>query len=316
MPGPAPSAPSGHLPRSAGEDKAELSSPVHGGGARRAEGAGPSGAAIVAGVAGAPVVHSLSPYLHGRWIAAAGLDAAYVPFAPPVDGFARLVRGLAGGVVRGLNVTAPFKREALALADVADAAAMRAGSANLLLFHADRIEARSTDGHGVVTAIARRAPGVAAAKGVAVVLGAGGAGAAAVVALAEAGWRVRVVNRDMGRAEAVAGAIGGEAFGWDGLARAMEGAALVVNALGAGAPLVTTPPRVAAMDMGYAGHWTPFLRGAAARGDPVIHGIDMLIAQAKPSFAAFYGCAVPDIDVRAGAVALLTGRALGQQEGA
>ena len=239
-----------------------------------------------------------------------------MPFAPPVDGFARLVRGLAVGAIRGLNVTAPFKREALALADVVDAAAGRAGSANLLLFHADHIEARSTDGHGLVTAIARRAPGVAAARGVVVVLGAGGAGAAAAAALADDGWRVRVVNRARERADAVAGAIGGEAFGFDALATAMDGAALVVNALGAGAPLVETPRGTAAMDMGYAGHWTPFLRAAFARGDPVIHGIDMLIAQAEPSFAAFYGCPPPDIDVRAGAVALLTGRALGDEEGA
>jgi shikimate dehydrogenase len=43
----------------------------------------PTGAAMVAGVVGAPIRHSLSPLLHNAWIAAAGLDAIYAPFAPP-----------------------------------------------------------------------------------------------------------------------------------------------------------------------------------------------------------------------------------------
>ena len=101
----------------------------------------PDGEAMVAGVAGRPIAHSLSPVLHNAWIAGAGLNAAYVPFAPPDDGFERFVRGLRGQTIRGLNVTAPFKERALELADEADEVARRAGSANVLLFHPDgRIE--------------------------------------------------------------------------------------------------------------------------------------------------------------------------------
>ena len=68
-----------------------------------------SGAAVVAGVVGDPVTHSLSPALHNAWIAAAGLDAVYVPFSPGPGRFEPFVRGLAGGAIRGLNVTIPFK---------------------------------------------------------------------------------------------------------------------------------------------------------------------------------------------------------------
>ncbi|MFO0412748.1 MAG: shikimate dehydrogenase, partial [bacterium] len=32
---------------------------------------------IQAGVAGQPITHSLSPLIHGAWIAAAGLEADY-----------------------------------------------------------------------------------------------------------------------------------------------------------------------------------------------------------------------------------------------
>src|SRR5471030_3227003 len=111
--------------------------------------AGVSGATLVAGVTGSPVSHSLSPLIHNAWLAAAGIDAVYVAFAPPIDGFARFAQGLRGGAVRGLNVTAPFKPEALALADRTSERARRAGEANLLIFELDgTIGADNTDGEG------------------------------------------------------------------------------------------------------------------------------------------------------------------------
>src|SRR5665213_2776619 len=91
--------------------------------------AGISGMTVVAGVAGSPVSHSLSPAIHNAWLAAAGIDAVYVAFAPPADGFARFAEGLRGGAVRGLNITAPFKEAALASADRISDRARRAGAA-------------------------------------------------------------------------------------------------------------------------------------------------------------------------------------------
>jgi shikimate dehydrogenase len=67
-----------------------------------------TGRTIVAGVAGQPVAHSLSPILHNAWLQAAGLDGVYVAFPLQQTGFARFVEGLRGGGVRGLYVTIPF----------------------------------------------------------------------------------------------------------------------------------------------------------------------------------------------------------------
>ncbi|MET0336142.1 MAG: shikimate dehydrogenase, partial [Caulobacter sp.] len=106
-----------------------------------------TGAALVAGVCGQPITHSLSPVLHNAWIEAAGLDAAYVPFAPAEGRFEAFINGLRGGVIRGLNITIPFKERALALADDASDVARRAGASNLLLFRRDgTIFADNTDG--------------------------------------------------------------------------------------------------------------------------------------------------------------------------
>lgn len=110
-----------------------------------------------AGVAGQPIAHSLSPLIHTTWITAAGLDADYRAFGPAdAADFAALVADGRAGRLRGLNVTAPFKGQALALADEASPTAMTCGSANLLVFEGGRVRADSTDGAGLMAALAEQ----------------------------------------------------------------------------------------------------------------------------------------------------------------
>lgn len=269
-----------------------------------------SGRAMVAGVAGRPLGHSLSPLLHGAWIKALGLDALYAPFEPAEGGFASLVEGLRTGGVRGINVTLPFKEEALALADLAREEAEAAGAANLLLFRPDgRIEARNTDGVGLLAAFAEQAPGVDLAAGPVVILGAGGAARGAVAALKTAGAvELRIVNRTVERATVLTRRFGGRAFGLDQATEAFAGCVAIINATSAGLadeetvdwPLEAAPRSAAVMDMVYRPLLTPLLAYARRLGMPTVDGLAMLIGQARPSFTAFYGAAPPpDVDVRA-----------------
>ena len=269
-----------------------------------------SGAATVAGVVGAPVRQSLSPLIHNAWIAAAGLDAVYVPFSPAPETFEAFVAGLRGGFVAGLNVTMPFKAAALGVADMADEAAAAAGAANLLLFHpGGSVEARNTDGVGLLQALHLQAPGWANPDGPVVVLGAGGAAGGAVSALAVAGRQVRVVNRTHARAVALAARSPAvEAVEASRLSDLFLEASLVVNATAAGldgeaaldAPLHLLPPHAVVMDMVYKPLRTPFLGQAAARGLRTVDGLAMLVGQAVPSFEALFGRPVPGgVDVRA-----------------
>jgi shikimate dehydrogenase len=271
-----------------------------------------TGAAKVAGVVGAPIRHSLSPLIHNAWISAAGLDAAYVPFSPPETGFKALVEGFRGGVICGLNVTLPFKEQALALADAPSAAAQAAGAANLLLFRADgRIVADNTDGIGLLAAFAQQAPGFDPVARPVVILGAGGAarGAAAAFLAAGAG-EVRILNRTLARAEAIAASLGDRVrpLGLDQAEEAFAGAGAVINATSAGlsrdgvldVPLSATPADCVVMDMVYKPLRTPFLAQAEAEGRRVVDGLAMLIGQAVPSFTAFFGVSPPSgVDVRA-----------------
>lgn len=280
--------------------------------ARKPKAQGHTAAATVAGIVGHPVTHSLSPAIHSAWIAALGLDAAYVPFRVQPDGFERFVRGMRGGAVRGVNVTAPFKEQALAASDEADQAALDAGSANVLIFHdGGHVEARSTDGLGMIEAFAEQAAGVSLDAAPAVVLGAGGAARAAVAALRLAGSpEVRVVNRTVQRAEELVFAFkdGVSAYSLAQANDAFAGAGVLVNAAAGGPlpPLDALPDGAAVMDMTYRPLETGLLKAARARGLTPVDGLSMLIAQARPSFQAFYGVAPPaDLDVRGLAIAAL-----------
>ena len=269
---------------------------------------------IVAGVAGAPVRHSLSPLMHNAWLEAGGVDGVYVAFAPHQDRFPAFAEGLRGGAVRGLNVTIPFKEQALAVADDASALAKAAGAANLLLFHEDgRIEARNTDGEGLLQAIAVQAPDFDLNAGPVTVMGAGGAARGAVAALLQAGCLdIRVCNRTLDRAEKLAEDVMGLHSGalvraFERADHAVDGAGLVINAtsLGlGGGPGPDTPWCLArsgavAVDMVYKPLDTAWLQEARAHGLRTVDGLEMLIRQAIPSFRAFFGSEPPELDVRA-----------------
>jgi len=253
-----------------------------------------------AGVAGHPIAHSLSPAIHGAWIEAAGLDARYDAFGPdsPEAFEALLARGRAGELC-GINVTAPYKEQAFAAADAVSDAARLVSSANLLVFEDGWIRGDSTDGMGLMLALAEQAPDLTVRGQAVVILGAGGAARAAAGALAAAGAAVRIVNRSRERAERLAADVGSAVIVTD-QPEAFDEAVLVVNALSVRpeVDLAALEPGTVVMDMTYRPLETPLLAAARARGLTAVDGLAMLIGQARPSFEAIFGVSPPAIDVR------------------
>jgi shikimate dehydrogenase len=263
---------------------------------------------IRAGVAGWPIGHSLSPVIHGAWIRAAGLDAAYTAFGPESEErFRSLVDEVRQGPVCGLNVTAPYKEIALQLADEVSDTARACGSANVLWQARGVLRADSTDGHGLMAALAEQAPALEGEGRVAVVLGAGGAARAAVHALGQVFAEVRIINRTPARAEALVAAVQAHVSARLVCSNAASDAALIVNALSVPPEVDMTAlsPDAVLMDMTYRPLMTGFLQAGADRGHTVVDGLAMLIGQARPSFATLFGVAPPDIDVRAEALRVL-----------
>jgi len=266
---------------------------------------------IRAGVAGWPIAHSLSPVIHNAWIRAAGLDAAYTAFGPESDDqFRERVGEVRRGALRGLNVTAPYKEIALALADEASDTARACGSANLLWQDKGVLHADSTDGYGLTAALAEQAPGLSMTGRIATVLGAGGAARAAVHALGQVFAEVRIINRTTARAEALIAAVQPHSPAQLTFSDAVSDAALIVNALSVPPEVDMTAlaPDAVLIDMTYRPLMTGFLRAGSERGHTVVDGLAMLIGQARPSFETLFGVTPPDVDVRAEAL-----RVLGEQ---
>lgn len=260
-----------------------------------------TGGALLGGIVGQPVSHSLSPVIHNAWLEAGGIDGTYAAFAPTdAAGFEALVAAGRAGLIAGVNVTAPFKEQAFALADEAGAAARATGSANILVFEDGRVRADSADGAGVLSALAEQAPQLTLKGASVVILGAGGAARASAGALIEAGASLSILNRTRERAEALAADLG-PAVSVAPDASVLEGADLVINALSV-APdidLSALKPSAVVMDMTYKPVITPLLAAARARGLTTVDGLAMLIGQAAPSFEAIFRRSPPPLDLRA-----------------
>ncbi|MGD1012219.1 MAG: shikimate dehydrogenase [Acidimicrobiales bacterium] len=158
-----------------------------------------SGTAIV-GVVGFPVRHSLSPVLHNAALAALGIDWGYVAFEVPETAFEAAVAGAVALGLRGLSVTMPHKDSAARLATRRSRTVRRLGAANTLTFEPGAVLAESFDGRGLLDDL-RSGVGFDPAGRRCGVIGSGGAGRSAVLALAEAGAaEIVIVNRTVASA--------------------------------------------------------------------------------------------------------------------
>ncbi len=261
----------------------------------------PTGKARLAGVMGWPVEHSLSPCLHGYWLDAYEIDGAYVPLAVAPEDFADALRMLARLGFQGANVTVPHKEAAFQVVDETDDQARHLGAVNTVIVQEDgTLLGRNTDGFGFLENLKAAEPAWTAATGPAVIIGAGGAARAVVAALLGAGVpEVKLVNRTRQRADKLASDLGGAitAVPWKDRASVLSGAALLVNTTtlgmtGYGAlelDLDDLPSEALVNDIVYTPLETPLLAEARKRGNRAVDGLGMLLHQARPGFAAWFG---------------------------
>jgi shikimate dehydrogenase len=256
---------------------------------------------VLAGLMGWPVKHSRSPKLHNYWIGAHSLAGAYVPLAIKPEGLRAALRALPALGFSGCNLTIPHKEAALAIVDTVDPLARRVGAVNTVVVAPDgALEGRNTDVFGYLESIREAQPTWRADRGPAVVLGAGGGARAVLVGLIDQGAReIRLVNRTLARAEALARELGGpiKALAWDERRAALDGAAMLVNTTNQGMvgeppldlPLDTLPKSALVCDIVYIPRETTLLATARKRGNPTVDGLGMLLHQARPAFRAWFG---------------------------
>jgi shikimate dehydrogenase len=265
----------------------------------------PSGFGL-AGIIGMPVVHSRSPVIHNFWLNAHGIRGAYVPLAVAPERLKDALPGLVALGFRGCNVTMPHKQTAMALLDRVNETAQRIGAVNTIVVEADgTLSGFNNDGNGFVQSLRDALPGWRADAGPILVLGAGGSARAVVVALLETGARqIRIANRTLAKAQAIAKEFGPavSAIDWADRNAAMAGLALLVNCTDQGmigkpaldVDLARLAPSTLVADLIYTPLETPFLAEARSRGCVTVNGLGLLLNQARLAFKAWFGV-LPDV---------------------
>ena len=256
---------------------------------------------LLAGVMGWPVMHSRSPTLHNYLFARHGLAGTYVPLAIKPADLEAALRALAPLGFSGCNVTIPHKERALAIVDAVDTEARRIGAISCVVVRPDgSLAGTNNDAFGFVQNVLQQQPAWRADAGPIAVIGAGGGARAVVYALAERGAReIRVINRTLARAEALAREFGPPvtAVAWDERHRALDEAAMLVNTTSrgmAGQPpldlaLDKLPLSALVCDIVYVPVETPLLAAARRRGNPAVDGLGMLLHQARRAWQAWFG---------------------------
>jgi shikimate dehydrogenase len=250
-------------------------------------------------VMGFPVAHSRSPLLHGYWLKTLGIAGTYEREAISVADFPTFLQQLPQLGYVGGNVTVPHKEAAFREVAQRDRAAQAIGAVNTVWLENGRLVGSNTDAYGFVAHLDSSLPRWTDVVRRAVVLGAGGAARAIVHGLTGRGIRVALVNRTMGRAEQLATHSGGLASAHPSgeLSHFLAEADLLVNATSLGmtgkAPLqvdIGSLKRAAIVyDIVYVPLETPLLVAAKARGHPTVDGLGMLLHQAVPGFARWFG---------------------------
>lgn len=268
-----------------------------------------SSQAKLAGVMGFPVAHSRSPLLHNYWLQHYALDGVYVPLAVHPNQLEKALRGLAALGFAGCNITLPHKEAALPFMDHLDPLARAVGAVNTVIVRDDgTLEGRNTDVYGFTRNL-ESAGKAWKKKKPALVLGAGGAARAIIVALLQEGCPdVRLANRTTDRARALRDSFDEKLrakitlVGWPDREEALDGAALVVNTTTQGMEgqealaldLRKLEGEALVTDLVYTPLLTPLLLEARRRGHVIVDGLGMLLHQATPGFAAWFG-RTPDV---------------------
>lgn len=267
--------------------------------------AGTAPGTLRVGVIGDPVAHSLSPALQQPGLDALGVPARYALWPTPAAELPDRIAGLRAPDVLGANVTLPHKQAVMDLLDEVSPLARRARAVNVILNRSGHLAGDNTDIAGFAAALLEVDPTPQARR--ALLLGAGGAARAVVLALAEVGVAdVTIANRSPERAAGLATdlapiAVDAIELHEAALTAALPKATLLINATALGwhpgeTPLsldllALLPDEALVVDLTY--RQTDLLLAVRARGLTTLDGLPMLIHQGARALELWTGQPAP-----------------------
>jgi len=255
----------------------------------------------LAGVCGWPIHHSLSPVLHNYWLRDLDMTGAYVQFAVRPDEALRAFRSLKKTSISGVNITMPLKSLAYEAADEHSNDAIKLGVANCLYKKGGKLIAHNTDMEGFAAPLIKAMGPKDLANCSALIIGTGGAAKAVIGALLSLNVpEIGICGRRDEAADTMAASVNLPSLynvKWENREAAVKKSSLIINATSGGMKgkppldldITGIEPNSFVYDLIYTPRQTRLLRQAKALGCRTMGGLDMLIAQARPSFKHFYG---------------------------
>ena len=247
-------------------------------------------------IAGNPCNHSLSPFLFNHLFSQYRMNCHYTRLCWP--DFGEIIREAKKISVRGLSITIPFKKEALAFIDEADDHVKAIGAANTLVMCEGTTFGFNTDWIGIRDPVSHLKGSRAA------VIGAGGAASAAVYALQSLDMDVTILARSPSKAEVLSSRFSVPVKSLSGFSDTDP--EIIINATPVGmgsdtrSPVDTSflRPGMTVFDLVYTPADTPLLIAARKAGCSTIPGTEMFVRQACAQFRCFTGIEVPPALVR------------------
>ena len=267
-----------------------------------------SGKSSVTAVIGGNISGSLSPVIHNLWYHDTSIDGVYIPLQVTEADFKDAATGLFKSGLKGMNVTVPLKEEAFKFADILTPEAEKAEAVNCLYIQGGKIVGHNTDGIGFTASVTALDPNFNFEAARILLLGAGGAAAGIVSGLIDLGVKkFDILNRTFSKAQALVGQFSRENLmmtAFDTPKQLVTGYDLIINTttLKSTVPngLNDLPVNILkqshlVIDINYGFSPNEFLDKAKKNGCLVCDGIEMLIQQARPSFALFNQTDIPDV---------------------
>lgn len=250
------------------------------------------------GVVGNPISHSMSPQLHQQFAKQLGINIVYSKYCPSAKGFTRVLNDFFQSGGKGLNVTAPFKLDALEYADLITDRAKDSNSVNTLVYTPEGILGDSTDGMGFLRDLyaKQKEHNIDFQNKRAVLLGAGGVARCIAQSLLLDGFEVYLINRTQSKAEQLAkdlSHLGTIKLYEDSNPREAIAVDLIVNSVSFNADKFLAQVKFAnyavAYDLNYGDKAGLFLEAAKPHTNHQFHGLGMLIEQGAESFGLWTG---------------------------
>lgn len=250
------------------------------------------------GLIGYPVSHSKSPCIQAYWIAQHQLDADYKLFTTAPARLRQTMLHMRKKNTLGVNITVPHKQSVIEYLDGVDDTAKRIGAVNTVINKNGKFIGSNTDAYGFITNLKEALGDLKPYLKNVVILGAGGATRAAIVALKDAGAsNITLTNRSGEKAQGLADEFHVEHLPWSVRNNLLAEATLLINTTSLGMEgqpelsidVSLLPASAAVHDIVYAPLETELLKSARARGLKIVDGLGMLLYQAQKAFELWHG---------------------------